>query len=1751
MAATDQHYRSQKTLDLVFGLSCGALLLTTVWMLVADYNREFKAVQRQFRDVEATLAEREAVDKLPDTDAIEDARKALLRARRQLEVGGARAALDREARETGDATRSFDATFALWRDPSASTADRLAAQKRLDAAHASFLANERSLKALREKADDEYRGIKADYDAQMSYWNIATDDAGKEPEGSARRTSFLKQAESIRKTLDSLEAGLEKARRKLDDLDARIKAEVKDVLAPSERAFAERDEEMKRLTGTFDRFAKLAVQKGWQVGDTIRALPILDGFASPQKIHQIWLPELTIDYGGFKDVPRYDRCTTCHLGIERASYTREALASLGDQDESRRLTTKLLAAQESLLKRQASGENLGFDPSYMPGERSGNLWLVLGLLLASSAVAAVSLGVLERSWNIGMTTLLACLGITALTGLGISVFAPVVPKVRDIKLTSGQITQFCAHPRLDLFVDANSPHPVEKFGCTTCHDGQGSATEFNLASHTPNDSVQEHGWQKKYGWKPSHYWDFPMLSRRFTESSCLKCHHQVTDLITKGAREEAPKLLKGYNILKDVGCFGCHEIQGLKGGRWIGPDLRLEPAPALDYLTPSEQERASADPANPPGTLRKVGPSLRRMSEKVSEEWARKWVLDPRGFREDTKMPHFYGLSTNHGKALEGTGQEKFPDVELKAIAAYLQIESQKALKGSDFYRESLLGDGPEFLAMKKRYDEAGEQLKSPKLDAARRAELEKERGDLAGRGASRPTRKGVWEYQDRLARQGLSDKDMKELLDLSRRFADLAILAAPEHAASIGSAAQRQRQLQDRLQEVHRQANAMRVRGEAESAVQAARDAAAGQAAELQRVTEAIVADSKPLALASLKGQVLGADYKPVPLPERKSDEKSLINGRRLFTEKGCLACHSHQGTTAPAQTQTVTIDGKEFNHKIGPVSSDANFGPELSRVHEKLSGEEGYRWLVQWILNPNVHHPRTRMPITHLTPAEAGEVASWLLKKDLPRTWDGKDIAQVKLEDMIDLARVYLGKAPGMTPAGLDDALPRGKDLSRAGLASVEGLPREADERILEKGEAGITEDSLAWYVGKKAIGRLGCYACHDIPGFETAKPIGTGLNDWGRKDGARLAFEDGEAYAKKTYNIVPTRTTRAEAEARVAALKAAKSLNALEAAELSRLEKLLSSQARLHELEHKKDLTAAEKDELHKLHDFKLFERDGNKPPFEQAFLEAMEHHSREGFLHLKLMDPRSYDYNRIRAWDDRLRMPQFKFARTRRKPGEDDKAFQARSDKEEAEAREAVMTFVLGLVAEPVPMRYVHAPKGEKGAEAAGRQVLDKYNCASCHQVRSGLFDFRLTPDTLGQADPKAGLEGAYEAAVGPDGKEQANDHIYPGHNAWTGPAHLTERMTAFGFRDAIESEKNDTHDVIFLTEALRYHDARRQMKEIPAGSFLTLPRGHFDYTPPYGGTWPDHMGAYLAQKDSTKFGTDQNRRMALPPPLVREGERVQPDWLYRFLLNPGVIRPESNMLLRMPKFNMSPEESRALVGYFAAVSKRTNPGAGVTVPYANIPQRDPEYWPRVSEAYRRELQRWAKGEGIIPAKEKEELEKAAKGKDAMAAKAAQERLDKLAQLVKDAAAQLDAADKDKDKGVLGDVYARNAFALIGNKELCVKCHNVGDRTNIQGPQGPNLALTAERLRPEWVEKWVAHPQRMFTYSPTMPQNFKNNPDPLKWEWQKELAGHPLQQTRAVRDLLMDSRRLSELLPTYTPPKAPDPGEKKKP
>ena len=194
-----------------------------------------------------------------------------------------------------------------------------------------------------------------------------------------------------------------------------------------------------------------------------------------------------------------------------------------------------------------------------------------------------------------------------------------------------------------------------------------------------------------------------------------------------------------------------------------------------------------------------------------------------------------------------------------------------------------------------------------------------------------------------------------------------------------------------------------------------------------------------------------LGKLGKPITVKEQVVDWEDKVvakdtimkgdadNGKKLFMEKGCMACHSHQGTEPT-------------------VMGEANFGPNLSRIAAKLGTDGGNeeskrRWLVQWLLNPTLHHPRTRMPVTFLKPQDASDIASWLLGQEV-KDYDGHDPQSPDNTTLVDMARVYLVKAPGMTAADVERYLPKSKsaDDLPPGIADPDRqkfIARDADEQ------------------------------------------------------------------------------------------------------------------------------------------------------------------------------------------------------------------------------------------------------------------------------------------------------------------------------------------------------------------------------------------------------------------------------------------------------------------------------------------------------------------------------------------------------------------------------------------------------------------------------------------------------------------------------------------------------------------------------
>jgi hypothetical protein len=91
---------------------------------------------------------------------------------------------------------------------------------------------------------------------------------------------------------------------------------------------------------------------------------------------------------------------------------------------------------------------------------------------------------------------------------------------------------------------------------------------------------------------------------------------------------------------------------------------------------------------------------------------------------------------------------------------------------------------------------------------------------------------------------------------------------------------------------------------------------------------------------------------------------------------------------------------------------------------------------------------------------------------------------------------------------------------------------------------------------------------------------------------------------------------------------------------------------------------------------------------------------------------------------------------------------------------------------------------------------------------------------------------------------------------------------------------------------------------------------------------------------------------QDVQEQLPPKLLTEGARVDPEWLRRFLANPALSDSDTNrngvrpyLKVRMPTFSFSENELRKLVRFFQALSQQPMPYIPEQVPTLTAKETD--------------------------------------------------------------------------------------------------------------------------------------------------------------------------------------------------------------
>jgi cytochrome c551/c552 len=1356
MPATEQTWRNLKILHVAFAVAAIVLLVATVLMLAADHDRPWKKYARGFRNLETWTAATRVAEQDSKSFAEESARlEAALADARRADLDPALAAnfLAQVRAVPADAEAA---------DRAALDVDQLVAQAdpatRLEL-RGDLLVRMRDIAKRARFREDLLAGAlklrKAELDKNRADYELAVSDEAP----AARQAELLALADAKRAQVSAATLEFQTANTHRKQLEATL-----------QQITAGEDTAAKAVADHRGRLAllqKTLKDRRPNVGKSVLELPVLDAFNGPLRVDQIWLPQLTLN-NNFRDVARFDRCTTCHRGMDKTLPGSPTEPGYPEQGTVRLSLATPAAAPEAAAVRGDGNEQLeklyGFQFAPRGLFRAEDATVSVVLPESPAAEAGLMAGdVIEEV--AGGKTLARQVAVTSL------VETTQWGKPLELTVRRGVPQPYSSHPRLDLFVSDSSPHPMKTFGCTICHQGQGSATSFKWASHVPDSPKQAREWHGEHGWFNNHHWIFPMLPNRFEQSSCLKCHHQVVDLepSDKFPEPPAPKLVEGYHLIRQYGCYGCHEINGWAGpDKRLGPDMRLAPAyhevaesltddPGLAALGPTatrwvsdvrsspdgresrerlrdlierdaaagadaKLSRRSHELANllkdpeTPGTLPKVGPSLRHAASKLNFEWTYAWLRNPQEFRPSTKMPRFFGLWSH----LEGPGLEesaRYEPLEIRSMMHYISSQSAPF----DF--------------------------------------VEPHQGITA-------------------------------------------------------------------------QADAAR--------------------------------------------------------------------GKKVFQLRGCLACHQHDDFPEAASTH----------------------GPNLSRMGAKLAGNpRGREWLYSWLRDPSKYHPKTIMPNVLLEPVPladgtvsdpAADAVAYLMQSGA----DWKPKADFAF-DTLDGERTFrMASAGGMSAEerqALDElALMYLKErfpAARAEAVLADGLPTEltgiqGDERMLA--DLGSSRDQkLLTYVGKKTLGKLACYSCHDIPGFEDAKPAGAALADWGRKEASRIAFEQAShfvmhelaaAHGHGGHGAKPGHGGHdADAEAHG------------------------GHATRAADDPFPKDLAyAVQGDEAHV--DVESLDPDTG------YFVQKLMGHEREGFLWQKLRAPRSYDYKKAenKTYNERYRMPQFPF---------------------DAKEREAVMTFVLGLVAAPPAPQYVHKPGPRDQARLDGLVVAEQYNCGGCHALEMDRWLVRYKPGALGDAAETADYpflsphfappEVAASLATDRQGRRRALLVGMPVLDSETGrPQYFDE--------DDIAIEPDDSESVPVKQPVMLWHDALVDGAARPVGGAnLLVPLDAIAAGRHYPGKGGDLARLLFPVVIADEKAINPNVKADdawgwLPPPLVGEGRKVQPAWLHKFLLNPHPIRPPS--VLRMPKFHFGSAEAGKLVDYFAAVD-------GADSPYGFDPRLD--------------------------------------------------------------------------------------------------------------------------------------------------------------------------------------------------------------
>jgi hypothetical protein len=350
---------------------------------------------------------------------------------------------------------------------------------------------------------------------------------------------------------------------------------------------------------------------------------------------------------------------------------------------------------------------------------------------------------------------------------------------------------------------------------------------------------------------------------------------------------------------------------------------------------------------------------------------------------------------------------------------------------------------------------------------------------------------------------------------------------------------------------------------------------------------------------------------------------------------------------------------------------------------------------------------------------------------------------------------------------------------------------------------------------------------------------------------------------------------------------------------------------------------------------------------------------------------------------------------------------------------------------------MPMKFVNQPREDRAREIAGLKLIEKFNCNGCHIFKPGAYEVGLS-EMVGEKTMREEIQKNLANPL--TQTDLKNDPGFPQSSAWRGRALPSgDRVAVKGLVRGVNPD--DGAISVEMWEAMPVKTDKSDVAQLPAGqAALSVPGGSkLPRHDAYGGLYTDIHSRVLAQLEKKSLLGDRPELMgSVPPPLMREGQKVQPRWLLEFLQKPIGMRPSVFRHLKMPRFNMTEEEAQGLVNYFIAVDRILEKPLGLEYFAPRPPQWSPTFHEEMRADYRGKLKQFT---DLSPE-------------------------------------QIAKAD-----------YFETGWQLLTNRQLCLQCHNAGTFVADGEPlaKGPAFYHAAERLRPEYIERWVAVPKRVIPYT----------------------------------------------------------------